>query len=306
MPPRAAYVTLLTRHNYLPGALVLHRSLLSVGAQHPLVVMVTPSVGQDVKDILTRRGMVVRMVDQLKPRDGTHSLSVHDARFGDTWTKLRAFELTEYDRVVLLDADMVVMRNMDQLMELELPIESIAAVHVCACNPFKLPHYPSDWVPANCAHTPMLHPTALTSPPKITDASPRPYFLLNSGTVVLNPSAPLFDSIQNFLFTTDISGFKFPDQDLLAAFFKGNWTPLPWCYNALKTLRNIHKAMWRDEEVRCLHYILAEKPWQVRPGAGGDYEELNQWWRKEYEQLRAEMQTADKEGWALVSANVVH
>lgn len=55
-------------------------------------------------------------------------------------------------------------------------------------------------VPANCAHTPMVHPTALTSPPKITATSPRPYFLLNSGTVVLNPSKQLFDSIGNFLF----------------------------------------------------------------------------------------------------------
>ena len=40
---------------------------------------------------------------------------------------------------------MLVMRNMDELMELELPKDSIAAVHVCACNPFKLSHYPDDW-----------------------------------------------------------------------------------------------------------------------------------------------------------------
>ncbi|KAH9835701.1 nucleotide-diphospho-sugar transferase [Rhodofomes roseus] len=306
MTSRAAYVTLLTKSAYLPGALVLHHSLLSVGAKYPLVVMVTPSVGQDIRDTLTRRGMIVRTVDHLTPREGAHTLSPHDARFGDTWTKLRAFELTEYDRVVLVDADMLVMRNMDELMELELPTDSIAAVHVCACNPFKLPHYPKDWVPANCAHTPMVHPTALTSPPKIADTSPRPYFLLNSGTVVLNPSPALFDSIQDFLFTTDISGFKFPDQDLLAAYFKGRWQPLPWCYNALKTLRYIHPTMWRDDEVRCLHYILAEKPWQVCPGAAGEYEEPNQWWRTAYERLRAEMQTTDSAGWALVSANVVH
>ena len=30
-------------------------------------------------------------------------------------------------------------------MDLELAKDSIAAVHVCACNPFKLPHYPDDW-----------------------------------------------------------------------------------------------------------------------------------------------------------------
>lgn len=40
---------------------------------------------------------------------------------------------------------MVVKRNMDELMELELPEDHIAAGHVCACNPRKLPHYPEEW-----------------------------------------------------------------------------------------------------------------------------------------------------------------
>ena len=81
-------------------------------------------------------------------------------------SRYRAFELVEYDvrsfsrhsgcsigwligfelkRVVLLDADMIVKRNMDELMELPLEHKWIAAAHVCACNPRKLPHYPVDW-----------------------------------------------------------------------------------------------------------------------------------------------------------------
>lgn len=75
----------------------------------------------------------------------------------------RAFELINFDvrvllfprclltepvrrqRVVLLDADMIVMRNMDELFDMDLPKDSIAAAHVCACNPRKLAHYPADW-----------------------------------------------------------------------------------------------------------------------------------------------------------------
>lgn len=48
-------------------------------------------------------------------------------------------------RIVLLDCDMIVMKNMDELMELDLPKDHIAAAHVCACNPRKLEHYPADW-----------------------------------------------------------------------------------------------------------------------------------------------------------------
>ncbi|PCH33510.1 glycosyltransferase family 8 protein [Wolfiporia cocos MD-104 SS10] len=305
MSRKAAYVTLLTKAAYLPGALVLHFCLVSVGSRYPLVVMVTPGLSQDVRGVLARRNIIMREVDHLLPEEGTHKLSAHDARFQDTWTKLRAFELAEYERVVMLDSDMIVMRNMDELMDIELPSDWIAAAHVCACNPRKLPHYPSDWIPENCAHTSMVHPTALTSPPVITESSPRPYHLLNSGTVVLNPSSELFAAIRHFLSTSPlVPTFSFPDQDLLAAFFRGKWKSLPWCYNALKTLRVIHKPMWRDEEVRCLHYILADKPWSTPPGTGGDYEGVNQWWWDRFEKLRAEMQPSDSTGWELVVSNV--
>jgi alpha-N-acetylglucosamine transferase len=48
-------------------------------------------------------------------------------------------------RVVLLDSDMIVMRSMDELMELDLASDWIAAAHACACNPRKFAHYPKDW-----------------------------------------------------------------------------------------------------------------------------------------------------------------
>ena len=48
-------------------------------------------------------------------------------------------------RIVLLDCDMIVMRNMDELFDIDLPDGWIAASHACACNPMKFAHYPTDW-----------------------------------------------------------------------------------------------------------------------------------------------------------------
>ncbi|KAI0361791.1 glycosyltransferase family 8 protein [Trametes cingulata] len=303
---RRAYLALLTTKDYLPGLLVLHKSLVDAGSKYPLVVMATPALPQEVRDVVIRRGIDIRDVDPLYPRDGLHQLAAHDIRFAETWTKLRVFELVEYDRLVMLDADMVVRRNMDELMDLDLPPDHIAAVHVCACNPRKLDHYPKDWTPENCPHSAVTHPEGLVSPPRITETSPRPYNQLNSGVVILHPSLEVFSSLRNFLEESPlVPTFSFPDQDLLAEHFKGRWRPLPWCYNALKTLRDIHPDLWRDEEVRCVHYILHDKPWKNRPGAGNpQYAVVNQWWWDVFEKLRAEMEVSDPEGWKLVEGNV--
>jgi len=218
---KAAYATLLTKTSYLPGVLVLEHTLRSVGSEYALIVMATPALPAEARDILAQRGIGVVNIQSLQPRPGLHTLSVDDARFADTWTKLRAFELTDYDRIVLLDADMIVMQKMDELMELSLANDEIAAAHVCACNPRKLTHYPADWVPENCAYTPLTHPTSLTAPTQITHDSPRPYSQLNSGLVVLNPSTELAQAVYNHLDTSPLVPiWSFPDQDLLSDFFQ--------------------------------------------------------------------------------------
>jgi len=55
--------------------------------------------------------------------------------------------------VVQLDSDMLVLKNMDELMDIELdgPEKGgkgdrvFAASHACVCNPLKRAHYPKDW-----------------------------------------------------------------------------------------------------------------------------------------------------------------
>ncbi|KAF8640458.1 hypothetical protein AX17_000122 [Amanita inopinata Kibby_2008] len=305
-PRNAAYVTLLTKQSYLTAALVVDYGLRAVKSKYPLVAMVTSSLPEDARIVLQRRGIVVREVETLKPQAVAHQLHPHDARFEDTWTKLRGFELEEYERVVLLDCDMLVRKNMDELFEIELPEDEIAAAHVCACNPRKLAHYPADWIPENCAHAAVTHPTAL--PPPVTETSPRPYTQLNSGLVVLNPSKEIASAIYDFLDTSsEVASFAFPDQDLLTAYFEGKWRPIHWYYNALKTLRDIHPNEWSDDEVRCVHYILPDKPWHRRviaPELEEKYGILNSWWWEQFDKLGEEMKAADAEMWSSIESDV--
>ena len=111
--------------------------------------------------------------------------------------------------------------------------------------------------------------------------------------------------LTKFLLTSPlISTFRFPDQDLLAAFYKGRWKPLPWSYNALKTLRKIHQPLWRDEEIRCLHYILAMKPWRTKVVDEWE-EEMHQWWWDRYRLLEGRLShEGDEETLKLIRENI--
>ena len=100
---------------------------------------------------LDARGIAKKHVPYLLPsipKDYTN-----DVRFYDCWSKLTPFSLTEYERVVQLDSDMLILRNMDELMDLQLDGPEMkgegsrvfGAAHACVCNPLSKPHYPSNW-----------------------------------------------------------------------------------------------------------------------------------------------------------------
>lgn len=58
----------------------------------------TFSLPAEARGVLQQRGIHVRDVDYLEPVDSLKGkLDDHDRRFADTWTKLRAFELVEYE-----------------------------------------------------------------------------------------------------------------------------------------------------------------------------------------------------------------
>jgi hypothetical protein len=111
--------------------------------------------------------------------------------------------------------------------------------------------------------------------------------ICNGGLQVVNPSPEIYDQILSSLSTpTKTENYEFSDQSLLSDVFRGQWLPLSYKYNALKTLRWCHQRIWRDEEVKNVHYILNPKPWDESEeekkhgfgdaGMGRDF--CNGWW----------------------------
>jgi len=104
---------------------------------------------------------------------------------------------------------------------------------------------------------------------------------MNGGLQVVNPSAAVYDLIVEHM-EKDAVNMDFADQSLLSDLFKGCWVPLPYTYNALKTLRweGVHAEIWRDDKVKNIHYILAPKPWDEidAEGRNTSKDPTHAWW----------------------------
>ncbi|KAL4809652.1 glycosyl transferase family protein [Aspergillus unguis] len=265
---KKVWTTLITNTAYLSGLLILDYSLRRSRSKYPLLVLYTDSFPAEGHAALDLRGIAKRHVPYLLP--SVPKEYTNDVRFYDCWSKLTPFSLVEYDRVVQLDSDMVVLQNMDELMDLELDPPAVggsgtrvfAAAHACVCNPLHRSHYPKDWVPANCAYT--TQHAAPNDAQKIGAPAATGLGIPNGGLQVVNPSQDIYDKIIAQLATPATSSYEFADQSLLADMFHGRWVALPYDYNALNTIRwkGVHDAIWRDEEIKNIHYILSPKPFE--------------------------------------------
>ncbi|AGB72301.1 putative glycosyltransferase [Rhizobium tropici CIAT 899] len=133
--PRAgqAFVTLVTNADYAMGALALARSIVHSGTKADIVVLHTEGVGEN--DLAPLAALDCRLVEvehlplsdafnERHARGNLHTAapftkgrkpSFHTPL--DNFCKLRLWQLIEYDTCVFIDADALVLRNVDRLFD---------------------------------------------------------------------------------------------------------------------------------------------------------------------------------------------
>lgn len=130
---RLAYVTLCANPEFIPGVRCLARSLARTGTRHSLVCIVPAPLLSQARLALTSERVETRAVQALplssefeqrhaneaieiaKPMTRGSKPAFHSKLLN--FLKLRAWELTEFDKVVFLDADTVVIRPLDRLFD---------------------------------------------------------------------------------------------------------------------------------------------------------------------------------------------
>lgn len=120
-----AAVTLVTGSSspYVAGAIALGQSLIDVGSKLKRVVMVTPDVEHSARSSLSHIWDVV----EVEPIACNHKVNLNPQqydlegqaykagikRWGATCTKFAAWKLTQFERIIFMDSDMLVVGPID-------------------------------------------------------------------------------------------------------------------------------------------------------------------------------------------------
>ena len=234
MKKKYSYVSLLTNDSYTYGIVLLAESMKKVKTRYPLHVLVTDKVSTTCLELLRQLKVTYEVVDTISVSEEIHEYNKKlnprlAVTWKDCWTKFRIFDQTQFDKIVFLDADIMVLKNLDHLFEKS---------HMTSCLDGE---YFNIW-------------------------PGRDHF--NSGCIVIEPSHELFEDIMTYAnqLTTDQIVYQepFADQELLNQYFS-DWVEKKELH--LNKYYDIFAPYVQDSQLdeltkECyfVHYV-GRKPW---------------------------------------------
>lgn len=224
---RYAWLTYASDSQYLEGSLVLYQSILNVGTRHDFVLMIPHNFETD---IILPNSIIVKRIDPIaKPCEKRAK-----ENYTNVYSKLYAWTLEEYDKVCWIDSDMIIVQNIDDIFNIDISCDWIAAARGCTCNFFKNPKHVTQ--PESCPfNTKQIDP------------------YLNTGLFIVRPNKNMF----NMLLNVDYN-HPFCEQDAFNIVFKNKKIVLSSSFNFLNHITLPHNDMMDD--IRVFHFGYG-KPW---------------------------------------------
>lgn len=230
-----AYVTVLFGNSiYVTGAMVLGYSLMKTKTKFDRIIMVTPDISTESIGYLMQ---VYTHVINISYVDVNPSIFLKsDTRFRDVFTKLTCIGLDTYDKVILLDLDMIICKNIDHLFKLEAPV---------AC----IKHH-------NLKFGQKIDPKLICDKSKLVGS-------INAGLMLLKPNLAEWDAIKSDIRDNfQLQKYKYPEQDYISLRYCDRWTSIPFNYNFQFGLTHrVKKLNYSIGNIYVIHYSSSYKPW---------------------------------------------
>ncbi|KAF9349409.1 hypothetical protein BGX26_012282, partial [Mortierella sp. AD094] len=229
-----AFITLLTNNNYASGALVLGHSLRAAQTTKQLAILITANVSRPIRDRLAQVYDSIIEIGEIDSQSTKNLALLGRPELGITLTKIHVFNQTQYSKVVFLDADTLVLRNIDELFD----------------------------TAANGSIDDKDRNTRFAASP---DAGWPDCF--NSGVFVCRPK---FEDYMGLIEMAGQQGtFDGGDQGLLNSYFDG-WSRgdsnnrLPFLYNTTPSSVYSYAPAFQQykDKLAVIHFVGSFKPWQ--------------------------------------------
>lgn len=267
-----AFVTYIVRNDsYLPGALVLAHALRCQETTADLVCLVTGDVSRRARASLDLLFDRVVPVDPIVCPENADQRRQHVSQ---VLTRVNALCLgadgdlgCAYEKIVLLDADVLPLRCYDHLFLVDAP----AGIVNERADLFKRTDRSRRYVAAgSLAHGRWAWhhhyrdvPHGARVPREITDrvlADPSNYGI-NAALLVLEPSFTEYERVRSSLARGDgpaarLARFRWPDMQFLTAFWSGRWHNVDVCFAGL--------SGYPDLSLLFGTHFAGPKPWSLR------------------------------------------
>lgn len=234
-----AYVTFLSNRNYLDGVLALNKSLKLVKAKYPLFCLLSMNVESDVVLELSANGIETIQLKECVTADRDVNSLAWAVNWNYTFDKLYMWGLTQFEKIVFVDADMIVTANIDHLFEKKAFSAALAGV---------------------------LFPTG------------KDIKILNSGLLVVEPNHEILEGLlkiaKELIPEMKRKGLPVGDQDIINAYmpdwFEHKDLILDDAYNLyahyLQCYMRHHSYSFDPKKgklIHIIHYVGVEKPWMI-------------------------------------------
>ncbi len=112
-----SFVCVLSTDSYLDGVLILNENLKELHSKYPLLCLINDSISEKTIQTLEYFNISYQKIEQIsyETEDEEHP----HWRF--TFDKLNVFSLTKFEKIVVLDVDILILQNIDSLFEFPTP-----------------------------------------------------------------------------------------------------------------------------------------------------------------------------------------
>ena len=109
------YVCVLSTNDYLDGCLVLSENLKHVNSKYSLLCLINEEIDNNTRKTLDKFDIEYKVLKKVN-----YDVDYNDfvqPYFKNTFDKLSVFNLIEYEKIVYLDLDLLILENIDELFD---------------------------------------------------------------------------------------------------------------------------------------------------------------------------------------------